>query len=165
MHWVLPDLAIGGSFPPDKTEVLAGEHGVGAVVDLREEDRDDEAGLVANGIRFLHLPTPDTVGVSQNRLDQGVAFARMAASARWKLLIHCEHGIGRSALLALCVMVDRGHAPMDALLLAKDARSLVSPSLSQYEAWALWMRRCSTMRAPHFDDFAAVAYRHLATQA
>ena len=46
-------------------------------------------------------------------LDEGVAFARETAAAGSKLLVHCHHGIGRSALVALCVLVDRGHPPLD----------------------------------------------------
>ncbi len=56
------------------------------------------------------------------------------------MLIHCQHGIGRSALLALCVLVDQGWQPLDALTHAKDRRAQVSPSRSQYEGWAAWLR-------------------------
>jgi protein-tyrosine phosphatase len=77
-------------------------------------------------------------------------------------LIHCEHGIGRSATVALCVMVDRGWKPLEALARAKTARALVSPSPAQYEAWSTWMRRRRPeAEVPHFDAFKAIAYRHL----
>ena len=48
-------------------------------------------------------------------LDLGVAFARGAAKRQQSLLVHCEHGIGRAPLVALCVLVDRGLAPLEAL--------------------------------------------------
>jgi protein-tyrosine phosphatase len=95
-------------------------------------------------------------------LDEGVAFAREAADAERKLLVHCQHGIGRSALVALCVLVDRGRAPLDALALAKDARDKISPNQCQYEAWAEWIaRRAPQHPTPSFAEFAGIAYRHL----
>jgi protein-tyrosine phosphatase len=93
-------------------------------------------------------------------LADGVAFARDRLDAGEKVLIHCEHGIGRSALLALCVLVDGGMEPMEAVRLAKDRRERFSPNLAQYAAWDAWLRGRG-LEPPPFDDFAAVAYRHL----
>ncbi|MCR5876150.1 dual specificity protein phosphatase family protein [Phenylobacterium sp. J426] len=164
--WITPDLAVGGAFPRGHARALARDHGVGAVVDVRVEECDDPEELAACGLMFLHLPTEDLRGVSQAMLDEGVRFARDAASQDRRLLIHCQHGIGRSATVALCVLVDRGLSPMDALITAKDARALVSPSQSQFEAWAAWMRRRKPhLPAPSYHEFGCVAYRHLAQQA
>jgi protein-tyrosine phosphatase len=161
--WVTPDLAVGGRFPCGAATRLACEHGVGAVIDLRSEACDDIEELKDCGLRFLHLPTPDMLGVSQPMLDAGVAFARDVQAEGRKLLIHCEHGIGRSATLALCVMVDRGLTPFEALAEAKDARHLISPSESQYRAWTSWIARRQPQAAiPTFHEFGMVAYRHFA---
>jgi hypothetical protein len=162
LSWILPDLAVGGSFPIERAAVLARDHGVGAVVDLRAEACDDLDALEACGVSFLHLPTPDVAGVTQPMLDKAVAFARDAAQRRLRLLLHCEHGIGRSATAALCIMVDRGFAPMDALALAKDRRALISPSEAQYRAWAAWMRRHGATGIPTYHAFGVVAYRRTA---
>lgn len=154
--WITDELAVGGRFGSDVAEALAREHRIAAVVDVRAEESDDEVVLRRHGIAFLHLPTPDLHGVPLPALCEGAAFVKRFPRA----LVHCEHGIGRSALLALCVLVDRGMQPLAALGLAKDRRAVVSPSPAQYEAWATWLRH--TGRAvPHFDDFAAIAYRHL----
>jgi protein tyrosine phosphatase (PTP) superfamily phosphohydrolase (DUF442 family) len=161
--WITPNLAVGGSFPAGAATRLAREHGFAAVVDVRSETCDDTAELHACGLRFLHLPTQDMFGVSQPMLDAGVAFAAEIAAQGGALLIHCEHGIGRSATLALCVLVDRGLAPLQALTLAKDARDRISPSRSQYEAWVEWIgRRSPGVAVPSYPDFGVVAYRHLA---
>ena len=162
LDWVTPDLAIGGSFPEGAAARLAAEHGIGAVIDVRAEACDPAAELAAAGLRFLRLPTEDHAAVDQAMLDEGVAFARGAAAEGRKLLIHCEHGIGRSATVALCVMADRGFDPLDALARAKAVRALVSPSPAQYEAWAAWLRRCVPQaEVPGFDAFKAIAYRPL----
>jgi protein-tyrosine phosphatase len=161
--WIEPDLAVGGRFPAEQATVLAATHGLGAVIDLRSEACDDAAELAGCGLRFLHLPTEDLQGVSQAMLDLGVAFAREMRAEGRRLLVHCEHGIGRSATLALCVLVDRGWAPMAALNLAKDARVQVSPSEAQYRAWVSWIsRRDSRLTPPTYHEFGCVAYRHLA---
>jgi len=166
LSWITEDLAVGGSFPAGKAAALASEHGVGAIVDVRSEACDDPEELAACGLRFLHLPTLDHHAVAQPMLDKGVAFAGKARADGLKVLIHCEHGIGRSATLALCVLVDRGFAPLEALSRAKDVRVLVSPSPAQYEAWVGWIaRRAPRAKAPSFDAFKAIAYRHLVQRA
>jgi Dual specificity phosphatase, catalytic domain len=166
LSWVTPDLAVGGALPAGGATGLAEDQQIGAVIDVRAEACDDVSEMQAAGLRFLHLPTEDHAAVTQAMLDRGVGFARDAATAGLKLLIHCEHGIGRSALVALCVLADRGYAPLEALARAKAGRALVSPSPAQYEAWTLWLRRrAADAEIPSFDAFAAIAYRHLAMRA
>ena len=160
LHWLTTHVAVGGCFPIHRAEGLARHHGIGAVVDLRAEDRDDERALRAVGIELLHLPTPDLEPARYEHLETGVAFVRDHVQRGNKVLIHCQHGIGRSALLALCVLVDQGRDPLEALTHAKDIRSVVSPSRSQYEGWAEWLRSRG-ITAPDYHTFGCVAYRHL----
>jgi hypothetical protein len=159
--WLAPDLAVGAALAPGAATILSHWHGVGCVIDMRDEACDDEAELAAAGISFLRLPTPDHHAPSQAQLDGGVAFADAARQAGSRLLVHCQHGIGRSATLALCVLVHRGVDPLEALSTAKDRRELISPSPVQYEAWAAWVRRrVPAAMVPTFAAFKAVAYRH-----
>jgi predicted protein tyrosine phosphatase len=159
--WLTGELAIGGCFPIECAPQLVREHGIGAIIDLRQEACDDEAELAAAGLAFLHLPTPDLEPATVPMLEAGVAFARERIARGQKVLIHCQHGIGRSALLALCVMVDHGWQPLDALARAKDRRAAVSPSQSQYEGWVRWLAHRG-QAAPDFHAFGCIAYRHLA---
>lgn len=161
LHWLTNDLALGGCFPQERASELAERHGIRAVVDLRGEDCDDDELLSAAGITFLHLPTPDMEPVELAMLEQGVAFVRQRIAEGEKVLIHCQHGVGRSALLALCVLVDQGFEPLQALELAKDKRPVVSPSPSQYEGWAKWLR-ANRHPVPDTHSFGCIAYRHLA---
>jgi len=166
LNWITSDLAVGGSFRAERAEHLAQAHSVRAVVDLRLEEGDDEVVLKRHGLTFLRLPTPDLCAVSQPMLRDGVAFANRHLDRGERVLIHCEHGIGRSATLALCVLVSRGHEPLAALELAKSRRSLVSPSPVQYEAWAEWLRDRKAAHGgewdvPGFAAFETIAYRHL----
>jgi protein-tyrosine phosphatase len=159
--WLTETLAVGGCFPIERAADLARKHRVHAVIDLRREDRDDERLLRSAGIHFLHLPTPDLEPATLQMLDRGVEFARPYLERGEGVLIHCQHGIGRSPLLALCVMVDQGWEPLDALMQAKDRRALISPSRSQYEGWAEWLA-ARGRTAPDYHSFGCIAYRHLA---
>ncbi|MFL6721353.1 MAG: dual specificity protein phosphatase family protein [Sphingomonas sp.] len=159
-HWLTRQLAVGGALGADAVETL-GAHGISAVVDLRAEDCDDEETLRAAGIALLHLPTPDLEPATHQHLESGVTFVRERLARGEKVLIHCQHGIGRSALLALCVLVDLGFEPLDALRHAKDCREIVSPSRSQYEGWVAWLQ-ARGIDAPDYHSFGCIAYRHLA---
>jgi predicted protein tyrosine phosphatase len=166
LHFLSPGLAVGARFPMDAAPRLASEHGIGRVVDVRVEDRDDEARLRIHGIRLLHLPTRDTRAISQRRLQRGVAFATEGLDRGEGVLIHCQYGIGRSALLALCVLVERGEPPLAAMERAKAARPVVSPSPEQLEALIAFsarvrVERAASWRVPTVEELGAVAWRHL----
>jgi protein-tyrosine phosphatase len=164
LSWITESLAIGGSFRPTQTAVLR-DHGVTAVVDLRGEESDDAHLLAKHHVEFLHLPTIDFSPVSPAALRRGIDFVTAQLTAGRRVLVHCARGIGRSAVLGLCVLVEQGHTPMEALVLAKTRRRVVSPSPSQFQAWAAWLvdRRAesrASWHVPTFDEFKAIAYRH-----
>ncbi|HXU61319.1 MAG TPA: dual specificity protein phosphatase [Polyangia bacterium] len=166
--WLTEVLAVGGCFPIQAAERLALEHGISRVVDLRDEDCDEELSLARHGIRLLHLPTQDCCAIARDSIAHGVAWVRAALRAKHRVLIHCQHGIGRSALLAMCVLVDQGMSPLAAMKLAKDARAVISPSPDQLRAlmaFAAERRAGETWTVPSFDELAAIAYRHLNWQA
>ena len=161
--WITETLAVGGSFRSEFAEQLAREHGIEAVVDLRGEAVPDAVELRRHGITLLHLPTEDMCAVEMPDLEHGIRFANEFLDAGQRVLIHCEYGIGRSATLALCVLVHRGRSPLDALALMKKQRPLVSPSPSQFACWCAWLEshRFSndvSWNLPSFDDFKALAY-------
>ena len=166
LTWITDTLAIGGSFPSDRAAALARSLAIRAVVDLRAESRHDEMLLQQSGLAFLYLPTEDHCAITQPMLDDWLAFVSPYLDRGERVLVHCEHGIGRSATLALCVLVSRGLAPLEALELAKSRRSLVSPSPAQYHAWVEWLARWKSVSGsdweiPGFNAFRAIAYRHL----
>jgi protein-tyrosine phosphatase len=166
LSWITETLAIGGSFRPTQTAQLVRDHGVSAIVDLRGEESDDARLLAKHRIEFLHLPTIDFAPIGPAVLQRGVAFVTAQISAGRRVLVHCARGIGRSAVLVLSVLVEQGHAPLDALLLAKDRRQCLSPNPPQYEAWVEWLAirqrdGGAIWTIPTFDEFKAIAYRHL----
>ena len=136
------------------------------MVDLRSESHDDAEVLRQQDIEFLHLPTDDHAAIPSWMLDAGVAFVSRHRAVDGRTLVHCEHGIGRSATLVLAALVAQGFTPLDALTLAKDRRERVSPSPAQYEGWRGWLSDRQAMSGetwviPSFEVFASIAYRHL----
>ena len=162
LDWVTAQLAVGGRFPVEATARLARELGITRVVDVRGECCDDEEILRRHGIVLLSLPTQDRCAVSQKMLDDGVAWVLAQLDAGHRVHIHCEYGIGRSALLALCVLVARGIAALEALRRVKQARWKVSPSPEQLGAFRTWVERHG-VAAPALEALFEVAYAHLRT--
>jgi predicted protein tyrosine phosphatase len=163
--WIAENLAIGGCFPVEAAENLARQLGIRRVVDLRAEACDEELALRRHGIAFLHLPTEDQCAIAPELLRAGVAWVGAALDRGYRVLIHCQHGIGRSALLALCVLVSRGATPTGALQQAKRARRVVSPSPEQLQAFIAFSREVqqtaeARWQVPTFEALAAVAYCH-----
>lgn len=159
----MPALAVGGRFGLEACEHLVQSLGIRRVVDVRLEACDDEAVLRRHGIELLHLPTADHHAVDLQKLQDGIRWVNAALDDGQRVYVHCEHGVGRSALVALCVMVSRGHAPLEALRTAKAARWQVSPSPEQLDAFIDWcMRRPERpWPIPRFDELARIAYSHL----
>ncbi|HET7824544.1 MAG TPA: dual specificity protein phosphatase family protein [Anaeromyxobacter sp.] len=166
LHFIAPGLAVGSRFPMEAAARLAAEHGISRVVDVRVEACDDEAVLRTHGIRLLHLPTEDTCAIVQERIRHGVAFVNEGLDRGEKVLVHCQHGIGRSALLAVCVLVSRGDPPLVALERAKRARRVVSPSPEQLRAIASYAAKVRAERRAAWDvptvkELGVIAWRHL----
>jgi hypothetical protein len=161
LSWIDGSLAVGGRFPMEAAAHLAQRLGIRRIVDLREECCDDAEVLRSHGILLLELPTRDMCGVSQSMLDQGVRWVREQLDDGHRVYVHCEHGIGRSVLLALCVLVARGRPPLDALELVKQARWQASPSREQLEAFREFVRRRTEHAVPAIDELCAISWRHL----
>ena len=166
LHFVIPELAVGASFPMKAAPRLASEHRIGRVVDLREEARDDEVLLGVHGIRLLHLPTPDCHAISPAHIKAGVSFTVEGLARGERVFIHCQYGIGRSALLALCVLVAHGEPPVEAMARLKRARPTISPSPEQLSAFVGYCRdlrgeRGAAWSLPAVERLGAIAWRHL----
>ncbi len=164
LDFVTPRLAVGALLPADGAGVLVRELGVRRVVDVRLEARDDEVAIEAGGGALLHLPTEDLRALSPAALARGVGWTLDALGTGHRVLIHCQHGVGRSALLTACVLVAQGLSAAEALRACKAARPCVSPSPEQLEAllaFAASTHLRARARPATFDELAAIAYAGL----
>jgi putative hydrolase of the HAD superfamily len=131
--WIAPDLAVGSRIDPRNVPRLR-RMGFEAVVDLRAEESDDPALLRQHGLRFLHLPMTDCDPLTQEQLQEGsIWIARERREGR-PVLVHCQHGRGRSIMLVAAVLIDEGLAPTAAIEHIRARRPLVALSAPQLAA-------------------------------
>ena len=159
-------LAVGARQPADAWGRLASELGVRRVVDVRLEACDDQALLAGHGIELLHLPTADCTAIAPELIDRGVAWVVKEIASGEKVLVHCQHGIGRSALFAACALVGLGQAPVEAVRMVKDARPCVMPNSEQLQALIAFAARFAAAARvgwtlPTEDELARIVWRDL----
>ena len=130
LSWVTDHLAVGGRIHPRDIRAL-GKIGVTHVIDTRSEFVDDPVALGREHIELLYLPAPDTYALSVEQLVQGATWANEKIQQGGRVLIHCEHGVGRSVLLTCAVLVNSGMHASDALTLVKQKRWQASPNHRQ----------------------------------
>jgi protein-tyrosine phosphatase len=131
------------------------------VVDLRTEACDDDELLARHGVALLHLPTDDHCAISASEIDDGVAWVVPFLKARDNVYVHCEHGIGRSVLLCMCVLVELGSSPLQVLHTIKRARPCACPSPAQLEAFVTWCEKNVPRSVPSWQALADIAYASL----
>ena len=130
ISWITPHLAVGGRVLPSDIPRLA-RTGITRVVDTRSEKKDDEAALAREGIELLYLPTPDTYPLSVEQLREGARWINEQIADGEKVLIHCEHGVGRSVLLTAAALVAGGMNAHDAIDLVQSKRWQAAPNHRQ----------------------------------
>lgn len=130
LSWVTSGLAVGGRPRPEDISLLA-RKGITRVVDTRAEYKDDEAALNQHGIQLLYLPTPDTYPLGLEQLMEGADWVLRQIQEGQKVLIHCEHGVGRSVLLTCATLVRDGYTAEQAIRLVQSRRWQASPNHRQ----------------------------------
>ncbi len=130
LSWVTSGLAVGGRPRLEDIPLLA-RKGITRVVDTRAEYKDDEAALNQHGIQLLYLPAPDTYPLSLDQLMEGADWVLRQIQEGQKVLIHCEHGVGRSVLLTCATLVRDGYTPEQAIRLVQSRRWQASPNHRQ----------------------------------
>ncbi len=130
MSWVNDNLAVGGRVRPEDIHTL-GLSGVTHVIDTRSEYHDDEEALAQENIQLLYLPTPDTYPLTVEQLTEGAKWANEYMKDGGRVLIHCEHGVGRSVLLTCATLMYDGMTARDALALVQQKRWQAAPNERQ----------------------------------
>ncbi len=99
---------------------------------LREENKICEA----NGIEFIAFPIKNrSVPESPARTVQFVRNLHLKLLAGKSMVIHCRAGIGRSGLMAACLLVHAHESPRKAFARISKARKLNVPDTQEQIDW------------------------------
>lgn len=130
MSWITTHLAVGGRIHPEDIKALA-KAGITHVVDTRSEYCDDAQSLAKEHIELLHVPTADSRPLTIEQMLQGAQWVQERMEQGGRVLIHCEHGVGRSVLLTCAVLVYDGMHAQNALQLVQQKRWQAAPNHRQ----------------------------------
>ena len=134
LDFVTDVLAVGGALRSDEQMRALPGLGIGSVVDLRSESKDNATELERLGIHFLHLPTPDWHPLTPEDMETGAAWVLDEMAKGNKVLVHCQHGIGRSVILVAAVLVKMGYTWQEAMRFIRAKRAGAGPHADQIEA-------------------------------
>ena len=132
----------GGDWLEDEIHSLKSS-GVDAVVSLLERAEIEELDIAeeqalceANGIAFLSFPIRDRNVPSSGREALGFAgsVSNLLQSGK-SIVIHCRQGVGRSALIAACVMAVGGVPVDEAFEKIEAARGCPVPDTPEQRRW------------------------------
>jgi protein-tyrosine phosphatase len=129
---LLPGLLLGAG--PSKRDCRRlRKAGVTHVVDLRAE-ADSQSAAWGSQVTVVRVPIVDRTGISSQRLDELGSMINAWLRDGQVVLIHCEGGMGRTAMVACAVLVQRGYSLADAYRLVRDCRPVVAPTDQQMQA-------------------------------
>jgi protein-tyrosine phosphatase len=151
LHWVegpwagrlaLAPRPRGGDWLPDELAhwKAAGVNGVLSLLEpaeARELELQEESVEAAKaGLEYWSLPMPDR-GVPRLEADfvRTLASVEMALGSGNNVIVHCRQGVGRTGLVAVGMLVTKGHSPEAAIALVSAARGVPVPETEGQKAW------------------------------
>jgi protein-tyrosine phosphatase len=117
--------------------------GIDLIVSLLEKDEASELGLLqeptpchANNMDFVSFPIPDRgVPASIKETEQLARRISIEIAEGRAVAIHCRAGIGRSSLIAACVLLLNGSDADSVLAAIAKARGVEVPDTEHQRAW------------------------------
>jgi protein-tyrosine phosphatase len=90
----------------------------------------------ARGMKFLSLPIPDRQ-VPNSESEVSAVLDRLDAdlSAGKNVVVHCRQGIGRTGLVAACLLITKGLTPAVAIKSVSVARGNPVPETTEQRRW------------------------------
>jgi protein-tyrosine phosphatase len=132
----------GGDWLKDDLASWKREH-IDAVLSLLTPDEEKDLDLRGEadearrqGIRFTSFPIPDRqVPRSEAKLADVLERVAGNLSTGKNVLVHCRQGIGRSGLVAACLLVKKGMSPGAAVDAVSAARGVPIPETTEQRDW------------------------------
>jgi protein-tyrosine phosphatase len=98
--------------------------------------RNEGSAAETHGITFISFPIPDMqVPSSSERVMPVVATINSELSEGRNVFIHCRQGIGRTGLIAACLLLKSGWTPQNAMEHLSAARGLPVPETEEQRRW------------------------------
>jgi protein-tyrosine phosphatase len=107
----------------------------------REEERDldladEERETRARGMAFKSFPIPDRqVPDSETKLAKALEKLDEELASGRNVVLHCRQGIGRSGLVAACLLVTKGVDTRTAIKRLSAARGTPVPETAEQSRW------------------------------
>lgn len=112
---VAPGVWRGGQPDQEGADWLVAR-GVGAVVDLRGDDRDNQWTAPAWGpMERHHVPLPDYGTPTLAQVEEFSRLLQDASDRGVPVFVHCKAGIGRTGVMVACWRITRGWTAEDAV--------------------------------------------------
>jgi protein-tyrosine phosphatase len=114
--------------------------------EIRELSLIDEPNLCREaGLRFISFPIPDR-GVPASTAATIELVEELASALRQgsSVAVHCRAGIGRSSLIAACVLLKLGMQPVEAFRTIGRARRVAVPDTVAQEQWLCTFAKAAT---------------------
>jgi protein-tyrosine phosphatase len=117
--------------------------GVGVIVSALTPDEIEELALAeeqsccdARGLIFYSFPINDrSVPVSLSKFNEFLGSLNSELKKGLAIAIHCRAGIGRSSLIAACLLIKQGFVGEDALRLIEEVRGVPVPDTQEQRDW------------------------------
>jgi protein-tyrosine phosphatase len=117
--------------------------GIDVVLSLLEKTEEKEMDLEkeaeaarAQGLEFSPLPIPDRQAPkSEAQLTTSLDQIAKALKNGKNVLVHCRQGVGRTGLVATCLLIRKGMSPGAALEKVTAARGVEVPETKEQRDW------------------------------
>ena len=117
--------------------------GINTVISLLEAHEESEldlrgeaAGVRHQQLEFVSFPIPDRqVPRSEAELADALEKIERSLTGGKNVLIHCRQGVGRTGLVAACLLVKKGISPGAAVGKLSGARGVVVPETEEQREW------------------------------
>ncbi len=117
--------------------------GVKTVLSLLTPDEERDLDLASEsqaarqaGLQYLALPIPDRqVPSSPSEAAPVLDKLDAALASGQNVVVHCRQGVGRSGMIAACMLVLRGADPASAVVAVEHARGTTVPETPEQRHW------------------------------
>lgn len=174
-YWVLPGQLLAGEYPADPLPTVTAERlarlqqaGITCFIDLTEaRETPGYRAALPPGMRHVSMPIPDHgVPAAREHMSAILTRIREALAEGARVYVHCRAGIGRTATVIGCLLVEQGRSGSEALgelnrLWQQSARAVHWPSVPETHEQSQYVERWSSAADPLLEPGTLAAANDL----